>query len=123
MGDGSERGLKRLINAFNYSMAGLKAAWKEEAFRQEIMAGIIVVPAGFLLGETGTQRAILIGSYLIIILVELLNTAIEATIDRIGLEHHELSAKAKDLGSASVLLSICIAVIVWAFIVWERFFN
>jgi len=122
MGDGSKRGLKRLIDAFFYSMAGFKAAWKnEEAFRQEVMAGIILVPAGFLLGTTGTQRALLLLSYFIIPLVELLNTAVEATVDRVGMEKHELSGRAKDIGSASVFLSICIAAIVWLLVVYERF--
>lgn len=123
MGDGSKRGLKRLVDAFFYSIAGFKAAWKnEEAFRQEIMAGIIIVPSGFFLGTTGTQRAMLIGSFLLIPLVELLNTAVEATVDRFGTERHELSGRAKDIGSASVFLSICIAAIVWVLIVCERFF-
>lgn len=122
MGDGTNRGFKRLVNAFFYSIAGFKAAWKnEEAFRQEIMAGIIMVPAGFLLGTTGTQRAILILSYFIIPLVELLNTAVEATVDRFGPEKHELSGRAKDLGSASVFLSICIAAIVWVLVACDRF--
>ena len=123
MGDGTNIGFKRLVNAFYYSLAGFKAAWKnEEAFRQEIMVGIFVVPAGIIMGETGIQRATLILSYLIIPLVELLNTAVEATVDRVGKERHELSGRAKDLGSASVFLSICIAIIVWALIVWDRFF-
>ena len=123
MSDGTNRGFKRLVNAFYYSLSGFKAAWKnEEAFRQEILAGIVMVPAGLFLGTTGTQRAILILSYFIIPLVELLNTAVEATVDRVGMEKHELSGRAKDLGSASVFLSICIAVIVWLLIVWDRFF-
>ena len=123
MGDGTNIGFKRLVNAFFYSIAGFKAAWKnEEAFRQEILAGIIVVPAGFLLGITGTQRAILILSYFIIVLVELLNTAVEATVDRVGMEKNELSGRAKDLGSAAVFLSICVAAIVWVLIACERFF-
>ncbi len=123
MGDGTNKGFKRLINACFYSVAGFKAAWKnEEAFRQEIMAGIVVVPAGFFLGATGTQRALLILSFLIIPLVELLNTAVEATVDRVGMEKHELSGRAKDLGSASVLLSIFIAAIVWVLVLSDRFF-
>lgn len=122
MGDGTNRGFKRLVNAFYYSMAGFKAAWiNEEAFRQELLSGIIVVPAGFFIGATGTQRAILIGSYLIIPLVELLNSAIEATVDRFGNERNELSGRAKDIGSAAVFLSICTAVIMWGLIIWERF--
>lgn len=123
MGDGTNKGIKRLINAFFYSVAGFRAAWKnEEAFRQEILAGIIIVPAGFFLGATGTQKAMLILSYFIIPLVELLNTAVEATVDRVGMEKHELSGRAKDLGSASVFLSICIAAIVWILVIWDRFF-
>lgn len=122
MGDGKKRGLKRFVDAFFYSMAGFKAAWKnEEAFRQEIMAGIILIPAGLLLGSTGTQKAMLIGAYLIIPLVELINSAIEAIVDRVGMEHHELSGRAKDIGSASVFLSICIASIVWVLVAYERF--
>ena len=122
MGDGTNKGLKRLINAFFFSLAGFKAAWKnEEAFRQEIIAGIVIIPAGFFLGETGTQKAVLLLSYFIIPLVELLNTAVEATVDRVGMEKHELSGRAKDLGSASVFLSICVAAIVWILIVCERF--
>ncbi len=124
MGDGTNKGLKRVINAFFYSMAGFKAAWiNEAAFRQELLSGIIVVPAGFFIGSTGTQRAILIGSYFIIPLVELLNSAIEATVDRFGNERNELSGRAKDIGSAAVFLSICSAVIIWALIVWERFYS
>lgn len=122
MGDGTNIGFKRLVNAFFYSIAGFKAAWKnEEAFRQEIFAGIIVVPAGILLGATGTQRAVLILSFFIIPLVELLNTAVEATVDRVGMEKNELSGRAKDLGSAAVFLSICVAAIVWILIACDRF--
>jgi len=117
-----KKGIKRLIKAFYYSMAGFKAAWKnEEAFRQEIILGIFIIPAGLLLGDTLTQKAILIGAYFIIPLVELINSAIEAIVDRVGTERHELSGRAKDFGSASVLLSICIASIVWLLIVCERF--
>jgi diacylglycerol kinase (ATP) len=123
MKKGKKKGIKRLVNAFYYSMAGFKAAWKnEEAFRQEIIVGIFVIPAGFLIGKTFTQKAILIGAYFIIPLVELINSSIEAIVDRIGTEHHELSRRAKDLGSASVFLSICIASVTWLIIVLDRFF-
>ena len=116
--------IRRLINAFWYSMDGFKAAWKnEEAFRQEMIVAIFVVPAGLLLGETGTQRALLIGIYFIIPLAELLNSAIEAIVDRMGPEHHVLSGRAKDMGSAAVLISICVNIIVWGLIFYERFFN
>lgn len=123
MQKGQNKGIKRLINAFYYSMAGFRAAWtNEEAFRQEIVVGIFLIPAGLFLGETFTQKAILIGAYFIIPLVELLNTAIEATVDRVGTERHELSGRAKDIGSASVFLSICIASVIWLLIAYERFF-
>ncbi len=84
---------------------------------------ILVIPAGLLLGTSFTQRALLIGIYLIVPLTELLNSAIEAIIDRIGSDHHVLSGRAKDLGSAAVLLSICIALIVWVLVAMERFIS
>ena len=122
MEKGKKKGIKRLANAFYYSIAGFKSAWKnEEAFRQEIIIAIFIIPAGLLIGETFTQKAILVGVYFIIPLVELINSAIEAIVDRVGTEHHELSGRAKDLGSASVFLSICIALITWALIVFGRF--
>ena len=122
MEKGKKKGIKRLVNAFYYSMAGFKAAWKnEEAFRQEIIVGIFIIPAGLFIGETFTQKGILIGVYFIIPLVELINSAIEAIVDRVGTEHHELSGRAKDLGSASVLLSICMASVTWLLIILERF--
>lgn len=117
------RGVKRIINAFRYTFTGLKAAWvHEEAFRQEIILLIVVIPLGIWIGASGTQRAILIGFYLNIPLMELLNSSIEAIVDRVGEEHHVLSGRAKDLGSAAVFLSICIAVITWGIIAFERFF-
>ena len=120
---GKNRGVRRIINAFRYTYAGLKAAWiYEEAFRQEILLLIFVVPLGIWVGASSTQRAILIGFYLNIPLTELLNSSIEAIVDRMGEEHHALSGRAKDLGSAAVFLSICIAVITWSIVGCERFF-
>jgi diacylglycerol kinase (ATP) len=122
LGDGSNRGISRIINAAKYSSAGFKAAWiNEEAFRQEITLALLIVPLGFWIGTTCTERALLIGFYFIIPLTELLNSAVEATVDRVGQERHELSGRAKDLGSAAVVLSICIASIVWIIIACERF--
>ena len=119
---GKKKGIKRLVNAFYYSMAVFKSAWKnEEAFRQEIIMAIFIIPAGLIIGKTFTQKAILIGVYFIIPLVELINSAIEAIVDRVGTEQHELSGRAKDLGSASVFLSICIASVTWLLIILERF--
>lgn len=124
MGNGNSKGIRRLINAGKYSAAGFKAAWiNEEAFRQEITLAVLMVPLGIWLGTSGTQRAILIAIYFIVPLTELLNSAIEATVDRVGQERHELSGRAKDLGSAAVLLSIFIASIVWIIIACERFLG
>jgi len=122
LGNSKDRGIRRLINAFYYTLAGFKAAWiHEEAFRQEIIMAALIIPLGIWLGDSGTQKAILIGMYLIIPLTELLNTAIEVTVDRIGQKRHVLSERAKDIGSAAVFLSICIALIVWIIIAYERF--
>ena len=107
-------GLTRLIKAFGYSMAGLRACFQHEAaFRQELMASVVIVPMGLWLGQTGVERALLIGSWLLVMVVELLNSAIEAIVDRIGPEQHELSGRAKDIGSAAVLVAIVISAIVW----------
>ena len=108
------KGLKRLVNAFGYSMAGLRACFQhEEAFRQEVFASIFVLPLALWLGNSGTERALLVGSWLIILVVELLNSAVEANVDRVGLERHELSARAKDIASAAVFLSLVFAAVVW----------
>jgi len=119
-----DKGIRRLVRALSYTLAGLKAAWiHEEAFRQEIIIAILVIPIGIVLGASYTQRAVLIGIYFIIPLTELLNSAIESTVDRVGKDHHELSGRAKDLGSAAVFLSICITFIVWGIIAFERFMK
>jgi diacylglycerol kinase (ATP) len=115
-------GFRRLVNATRYSAAGLRAAWRHEAaFRQECALAAFLVPAGVWLGRSATERALLIGACLLVLVIELLNSAIEAVVDRIGPEHHALSARAKDLGSAAVLLSLVLAAIVWALIAWQRF--
>ena len=115
-------GLKRLINATRYSLAGLTAAWKnEEAFRLEIVAAVFMLPAAFWLGQTATERSLLIGTCLIVMITELLNSAIETVVDRIGLDRHELSGRAKDIASAAVMLSLLMTVIIWAMIIMERF--
>ena len=115
-------GIPRLIDAFRYSFAGFKAAWKnEEAFRQETLLAIFVIPAGLWIGRTGAERALLVAVYLMIPLTELINSAIESIVDRMGPEHHILAGRAKDMGSAAVLLIICIAIIVWGLIAYSRF--
>ena len=112
-------GLKRLINAFGYSIEGFKEAYKNEvAIRQEFILSIILIPIGFLIGETGIQKALLISSIIIIPLVELLNSAIEATVDRISSENHHLAKRAKDIGSAAVFLAIGNAFITWILILY-----
>jgi diacylglycerol kinase (ATP) len=117
-----KRGLRRLLAATAFSAAGLRAAWRsEEAFRQEAVLTLLLTPAAFWLGETGLQRAALLGSLLLLLVVELLNSAIEAVVDRIGHDLHELSGQAKDMGSAAVLLSLAIVFAVWAGVAWDRF--
>lgn len=106
----------RLFRATRYSLAGLRAAWGQQAFRLEIAVLVVVVPAGLWFGKSGVERALLIGSWALVIVVELLNSAVEAAVDRIGLERHELAGKAKDLGSASVLCAILLAIATWTLV-------
>lgn len=116
-----KRGLQRLIAATAFSAAGLRAAWRsEEAFRQEAVLALLLAPAAFWLGETGLQRAVLLASLLLVLVVELLNSAIEAVVDRIGHDLHELSGQAKDMGSAAVLLSLAIVLALWTGVAWDR---
>ncbi|WP_078121714.1 diacylglycerol kinase [Thiosocius teredinicola] len=115
-------GLTRLFRAFGYSLQGFRACYQyEAAFRQEVLVALFVVPLGFWLGEGGVEKALLVGSWLIVMIVELLNSAVEATVDRFGPEHHKLSGRAKDIGSAAVFLSISFAVMVWALILLPRY--
>lgn len=108
------KGLKRIILAFGYSCQGFKAAYEyEEAFRQEIILAAITIPLAFYLAETGLECALLISSILLIMIAELLNTGIEAITDRVGTDHHELSGRAKDIGSAAVLLSLVNSTVIW----------
>lgn len=107
-------GLRRLVNATRYSLAGLAAALRyEDAFRQEVMLAAILVPSGVVLGKTGVERALLVGSVLLVLVVELLNSAIEATVDRVSLDDHNLAKRAKDLGSAAVMLALVNVAVVW----------
>jgi diacylglycerol kinase (ATP) len=107
-------GLRRLINATRYSLSGLAAALRyEDAFRQEAMLAAILVPSGVILGTTGLERALLVGSVLLVLIVELLNSAIEATVDRVSLDDHALAERAKDMGSAAVMLALLNAAVVW----------
>jgi diacylglycerol kinase (ATP) len=121
MANQNAKGIKRVTNAFFFSMAGFKACFEhEEAFRQELFVLIPLLPLGLWLGQGGAEKALLVGSLLLVPIVELLNSAIEANVDRVGLERHELSARAKDIASAAVFLSIVFALLVWGLILVPR---
>ena len=110
-------GLRRLINAFGYSMEGLSAAYKnEDAFRQELRLALVLIPLAAYLGHTGMERAVMIACVFLVIIVELLNSSVEATVDRISLDHHLLAKRAKDIGSAAVLLSLLNLAVVWSLV-------
>lgn len=107
-------GIPRLINAFGYSLEGFKAAFEhEDAFRQEVFLAIVMVPLGFFLGDNGIEKALMIGSVLLVLIVELLNSAIEAAVDHTSTEHHALAKRAKDIGSGAVFLALMTVLIVW----------
>jgi diacylglycerol kinase (ATP) len=115
-------GLRRIFNATLFSCAGLRAAWRHEAsFRQEVLAAALLIPAGVWLGRNAVERSLLLGSCMLVLVVELLNSGLEAIVDRVGIEHHELSGRAKDMGSAAVLVSLLLVLLTWALIAWERF--
>jgi diacylglycerol kinase (ATP) len=108
------RGLTRVLRAAGASWKGLAGAYREEAaFRQELGLGVLVIPMGLWLGRTGVERALLVAPMLLVLIVELLNSAVEATVDRIGLERHVLAGLAKDIGSAAVLMSFVLLGVVW----------
>ena len=114
----AKKGMARIVAAFGYSIKGLKAAYKNEAaIRQELMAGVIIVPLAFFVAENGIELALLLGSAILVFLMELINSAIESVVDRIGAEHHELSGQAKDIGSALVLIAILLCFVTWGAII------
>ncbi len=114
-------GANRIWHAAGYSLAGLRAGWHETAFRQEALAAMVLLPIACWLGHGWVETALLTGSVLLVMVVELLNTGIEAAIDRIGPEWHDLSKRAKDMGSAAVLLSLLMALGIWTAALWQRF--
>ena len=114
-------GLSRIWHAGTFSLAGLRAGWGETAFRQEALAAIILLPAAFWLGQGWVEIALLVASVVWVLVVELLNTAVESAIDRIGPEWHDLSKRAKDIGSAAVLLSLILSIGIWAAAAFHRF--
>jgi len=107
-------GIKRLANAFTYSVAGTLAAYKhEDAFRQEVILSTVLIPFAIYLGQTSIEQGLMIASILLIIIVELLNSSVEATVDRISVKRHKLSKRAKDIGSAAVFFSLVNAAVIW----------
>ena len=114
-----KKGLRRLWNALGYSRDGLIAAWRNEAaFREEILLAAIAIPLAFYLGKSSVERALMIGSVLLILIVEILNSAVEAVVDKASPEKSELAKRAKDMGSAAVLLSLANATAIWACLLW-----
>lgn len=113
------QGLKRLWLATGHSLRGLRLSYSSEAaFRQEVWLAVVLLPLAFFLGESAVERAMLAGSVLVLLIVELLNTAIEVVVDRIGLERHALSGFAKDAGSAAVMLSLALVALTWGLILF-----
>jgi diacylglycerol kinase (ATP) len=117
----SRKGLTRIWHATGYSIAGLRAGWDETAFRQEALASIVLLPAAFWLGRSWVETVLLAGTVVLIMIIELLNTGIETAIDRIGPEWHDLSKRAKDMGSAAVLLSFLLCTATWLMAIFSRF--
>ena len=117
----NRRGFTRVWHAAGYSLAGLRAGWDEIAFRQEALASLMLLPAAFWLGRSWTEIVLLLATVTLVLIVELLNTCIEAAIDRIGPDWHELSKRAKDMGSAAVMLSLLLCAGTWALALIDRF--
>ena len=115
-------GLNRIWHATGYSLEGLRAGWGEKAFRQEAIAAMVLLPLSLWLGQSWVEVALLAGSVVIVMIVELLNTGIETAIDRIGPEWHDLSKRAKDIGSAAVLLALLLCLAIWGVAIFQRIF-
>jgi diacylglycerol kinase (ATP) len=114
-------GITRLLRAFGYSFQGFRHAWREEAaFRQEVALSLLIIPAGLYLGSSGVERALLVSPMLLILVVEILNSAVEAVVDRSGTERHPLAGMAKDMGSAAVMLSFVLLGTVWLLILSDH---
>lgn len=115
----SKNGLERIAKAAGYSIAGLKAAYRNEAaIRQETWLMLVLIPLGFYLGQTNIERILLVGVTLLVFVVELLNSAIEAAVDHTSIDHHALAARAKDIGSAAVMMAILLFLLVWGLILF-----
>lgn len=122
MGKPGQTGIRRIIHATRFSAQGLAYAWKNEsAFRQEVSLSLVMVPVALWLGRTATEVLMLIMPLALVLIVELLNSAVEATVDRISDEKHELAGSAKDMGSAAVFICLLVVAAVWATVAWQRF--
>ncbi len=117
----SRKGLRRIWHAMLISLEGYRAGWREPAFRQEVLCAVVMLPAAFWVGRSWVEVAILAATVVLVLIVELLNSGIEAAIDRIGPEWHSFSKNAKDMGSAAVLLSVLLCAAVWLAALWHRF--
>ena len=112
-------GVRRVVNAFHYSLSGLRAAYTcEDAFRQEALLALLLIPLALYLPVGGLGRALMISSVLLVLIIELINSAVEATVDRISLDNHRLAKRAKDIGSAAVLFALINVVVVWVCVLW-----
>lgn len=112
-------GLRRIRNAFHYTLHGLSAAFRhEDAFRQEILLALVLIPLAFFVASGSAHRALMIGSVLLVLIVELLNSALEAAVDRISLDNHDLAKRAKDIGSAAVFVSLVNLALVWLLVLF-----
>lgn len=116
------KGLMRAWRALGFSLQGIRQCFKyESAFRQEVALSFVIIPLGIWLGEGAVEQVLLVGSWVLVMILELLNSAVEAVVDRIGPEQHELSGRAKDIGSAAVLAGVVLAVFVWAMLLLPRY--
>ena len=112
-------GVRRLINAFGYSVDGFKAAYQhEDAFRQEVHLAAVLIPLAFFLGKTSIEKALMVATVLLVLIVELFNSAIEAAVDHTSIERHPLAKRAKDIGSAAVFLALTIVLVVWGLVLF-----
>ncbi|MCL7942113.1 diacylglycerol kinase [Halomonas sp. ATCH28] len=117
-------GWQHLVHSTRYSLKGLSAAFRNEAaFRQELGICVVLLPLAWWIGQGPVEWILLVGSCLLVLIVELLNSAIENVVDRIGTEHHELSGRAKDIGSAAVMLSLILVGLTWGLLAWEKFLT
>lgn len=116
-------GITRIIKAFGFSMQGLRASWKHEsAFRQETLLALVLLPAAFWLASTPAELMILLITLFIVVITEVLNSAVEAVVDRVSDDHHQLAGRAKDMGSAAVFLSLVMTAVVWGVLIFERIY-